>query len=107
MDCAGKLWVTNTDHPQNSKVAPQSLACESCNERLGINDANSGGARLYKWNLSLRTGKDAVWQTLPVQEIVCAKLLALIDGQAIYKFLTYSGNIEDAPEALMVRHISD
>ena len=101
-----KLWETDTDCPQNSKPIPQWVICESCEEPLGIDEAESGGVRLYKWNLCLRIGKDAVWQTLQVQTIVCAQLLALIEGQATSKFLVYSGRVEDAREALMVSHLT-
>ena len=107
IECAGKIWVTETDHPQNSKLTTQLLVCKSCGQQLGIDEANSGGVRFYKWNLCLRNGKTALWQTLPVQKIICAKLLSLIESQATYKFLVYSGKVEDAQEALMVRHTSN
>ncbi len=101
-----KSWVTNTDHLQDSNYASQSLVCTSCGEPLGVDEDQSGGVRLYKWNLRLRHGTDAAWQTLPVQKIICAKLLALIDGQATYKFLMYGGKIDEAQEALMVSYTS-
>jgi len=78
------------------------LVCALCGEALGVDEEESGVVRLYKWNLRLRHGDDASWQTLPVQKIICAKLLALIEGQATYQFLIYSGKIEEAQKALMV-----
>ncbi len=89
---------------QNSKGALQYLMCESCGEPLGADERESGGVRLYKWNIRLRHGKDMAWQALPVQRIISAKLLGLIESQATYKFLIYSGRIEEAKEALMVSY---
>ena len=37
-----------------------------------------------------------------MQEIVSAQLLALIEEQATYKFMIYSGDIEKVKEALFV-----
>ena len=101
-DCTSKPWVTYADHLQNNKYTPHSLVCKSCGGPLGVDEEGGRCARLYKWNLCLRHGKNAAWQTLPVQRIICAKLLALIEGQATYKFLVYSGEIEDAQAALTV-----
>jgi len=45
-----------------------------------------------------------IWETYSVEEIISAQMLALIEDQATYKFLTYSGNIENAKDALLVGH---
>ncbi len=44
----------------------------------------------------------ANWETYSVQEIVSTQLLALIEEQAVYKFIVCSENIEDLKEALFV-----
>lgn len=43
-----------------------------------------------------------IWETYSVQEIVSAQLLALIEEQATYKFLAYSGDLETSKDALLV-----
>ena len=76
--------------------------CESCGAPLGVDEEENGVVRLYKWNICLRDAKDTPWEALPVQRIISARLLGLIESQATYKFLIFSGMIEDAKEALMV-----
>lgn len=43
-----------------------------------------------------------IWETYSVQEIVSAQLLALIEEQATYKLLAYSGDLETSKDALLV-----
>jgi len=78
------------------------ITCVSCNGPVGAEEKRAGTLRLFKWNLALQRAQDCIWETLSVQEIVSAQLIALIEYQATTKFLTYSGNIEDAEDALLV-----
>ena len=102
---AKKTWVTETDRLQNSETTPQAIFCASCGGPLGSEKEESGCVRLYKWNLRLRRANNTAWQTLQMQTIVCAQLLELIETQATYKVLVYSGVVEDAKKALLVSSI--
>ena len=50
----------------------------------------------------MQLSDDPTWEEYSVQEIVSAQLLALIEEQATYKFVVYSGNVEEVQEALLV-----
>lgn len=58
--------------------------------------------RLFKWSLAVQRSHDSLWETYSVQEIVSAQLLAMIEDQATFKFLAYSGNLEESKDALLV-----
>ena len=50
----------------------------------------------------MQRNHDADWETYSVQEIISIQLLNMIEEQAVYKFIIYSGNIDDIKEALFV-----
>ena len=81
------------------------LACSSCHELVGTEQKRVGTLQLFKWALTLQRSRDSTWETYSVEEIVSAQLVAMIEDQAVSKFLVYSGNIEDAEVALLVRKI--
>ena len=58
--------------------------------------------RLFKWGIALQRSRVLDWETCSVQEIVSAQLLALVEDQAAYKFLAYTGDVQDSKTALMV-----
>ena len=62
----------------------------------------SSSLRLFKWSLALRRSRELDWETCSVQEIISAQLLALIEEQAIYKFLAYTADADKSKTALMV-----
>ena len=72
---------------------------------MGVEEKRVGTLRLFKWSLAVQRAQAMDWETYSVQEIVSAQLLALIEDQATRKFLTYSGNIEEAEEALLVSNV--
>ena len=79
------------------------LNCVSCCEIVGVEDEKeSSSVRLFKWSLALQRSKELDWETCSVQEVLSAQLLALIEDQAAYRFLAYSGDVNDAKTALMV-----
>ena len=79
------------------------LKCISCHEILGVrNTQERYSVRLFKWSVTLRRSRGLDWETCSVQEIVSAQLLALIEDQAAYRFLAYTGDAEDSNTALMV-----
>lgn len=78
------------------------LKCVSCCEIVGINEEEGYSVRLFKWSVAVQRSREMDWETCSVQEIVSAQILALIEDQAAYKFLAYSGNAEESKTALMV-----
>ena len=78
------------------------LACSSCCEPLGQEEKRANTLQLFKWGLTIQPARGSEWETYSVQEIVSAQLLALIEDQAVRRFLVFSGNIEEIQEALMV-----
>lgn len=79
-----------------------SLYCAQCRAELGLEDTLAGGLRLFKWSVCLQRIQSTAWEKFPVQEFVCAQLLALVDAQAIRKYLAYSGALGDTKSALLV-----
>ena len=79
------------------------LKCNLCGEAVGVKDKKEiNSLQLFKWSIALQRSKELNWETCSVQEVVSAKLLALIEDQAVYKFLAYTGDLKDSQTALMV-----
>ena len=58
---------------------------------LGFADQSSDGWRLYKSSVSLKSDNTSFWESFPATTFVCAQLLALIESQAIRRFVLHSG----------------
>jgi HECT-like Ubiquitin-conjugating enzyme (E2)-binding len=58
---------------------------------LGLVDQGAEGWRLYKSRVGLKSGNTSSWQSFPATTFVCAQLLALIESQAIRRFVLHSG----------------
>jgi hypothetical protein len=58
---------------------------------LGRADEGAEGWRLYKSRVGLKPGNTSSWQSFPATTFVCAQLLALIESQAIRRFVLHSG----------------
>ena len=85
----------------------EAFKCDSCGETIGVKDENENySLRFYKWSVALQRSRGLDWETCSVQEIVSAQLLALIEDQAVYKFLAYTGDAEKSKTALMVSEAS-
>ena len=69
---------------------------------MGVKEQEHGNVRLFKWALAVQRTHNEIWETYSVPEIISAQLLALTAEQATYKFLIYSGNLEDAEDVLLV-----
>lgn len=69
---------------------------------MGAREKREGTLRLYKWSLAVQRFHGNIWETYSLQEIISAQLLALIADLGTYKFLVYSGNMQDAKDALLV-----
>lgn len=102
---------------KQSNSAESLLACTECKQPVGVEDkAAAGSVRLFKWSVAIQNqdkrfskfmssfqrNRDYGWTVFSIQRIMAAQLLALIDEQAVYRFLLYSGDMEEAKDALMV-----
>ena len=115
-----RLYACLQTYSKQQTNSPEHLlVCTECKQPVGIEDKGVvGSVRLFKWALALQSSDkrlskfvsafkrsgDGAWKTNSIQRIVGAQLLALIEEQAVYKFLCYSGDIEDAKDALLVKH---
>ena len=92
------------------------MICANCKDPVGVEDkATPECIRLFKWSLALQTQEKRLsklvsafqrsrepWRTYSIQRIVAAQLLALIEELAVYKYLVFSGDLEESKEALLV-----
>lgn len=101
-DFMSRLRGINTDHSQRTENSTCNLECMTCSEAMGIEESGLESVKLFKWSACIRDAEDRDWEALPVQNILCAQLLAMIESRAIYKFLAYSGDVEDAEQAILV-----
>ena len=62
----------------------------------------SSALRVYKWSITLQHTNEAAWISYPAQIFISAQLLSLINSQAVYKFLAYSGHTDRAKYAMLV-----
>lgn len=85
-----------------AKESKEMMICSSCGDPIGAREKREGAFRLYKWSVAVQRAHGNIWETYSVQEIISTQLLAVIGDQATYKFLAYSGKIEDAKDALLV-----
>ena len=86
-----------------SQRTEDGLKCVRCDAELGVDDVRAEGLRLFKWSVSLQHAQNSAWETYPVQSFVCAQIQALLDAQALRKFVAYSGILEDTTGAILVR----
>jgi len=98
-DRARRYRLTILKQPDLEK---ETVVCSICEEPLGTKDKVTGSFCIHKWNLAIQIGKSKTWQTFSVQKIIAAQLLAMVQDEAIHKFLAYTGNIDEVGEALLV-----
>ncbi|KAF7717248.1 Uncharacterized protein PECH_007525 [Penicillium ucsense] len=99
-DCIN-LKKTSEDLPEtftSAKSFASSLQCAKCNAIVGIEDPPARGWRLLKTNLSLNANPECspedetAWQSHPVQQIVAAQLLELIERESARRFVVHCGH---------------
>lgn len=86
-------------HVQDSQSP---IRCASCKVSVGTTGGTRGCIQLDKWSLCIRNNGETTWEEHQTQNFVCSRLLALIESQAIYKYIAYSGNIAETGDALLV-----
>ncbi|KAI4101535.1 MAG: hypothetical protein LQ339_005032 [Xanthoria mediterranea] len=77
--------------------------CASCKHPVGV--AAGTDARIYKWNISLRSDPQLGWEDQSAQKLISAQLLAMIESQGIQKFVIHSETRDDNTEALLVSDV--
>jgi hypothetical protein len=71
--------------------ARRDLHCTGCGDLLGLADPSAGGWRLHKSSVALKSDNTASWESFSATSFVGAQLLALIESQAIRRFVLHSG----------------
>ena len=80
------------------------LRCSSCAIRVG-NVTRTHHFELYKWSVALRSNENLPWRELPLQTVISARLLALIEDQAVRRFFVYNDEPGKKGPALIVSQI--
>ncbi|KAL9127806.1 MAG: hypothetical protein Q9217_003390 [Psora testacea] len=62
----------------------------------------TGYFQIFKWNVALQTLGQAGWKTFPLQKVISAQLLAMIEDQAVHKFIVHTGDLDNVKEALLL-----
>ncbi|GFG06020.1 uncharacterized protein C1734.10c [Aspergillus udagawae] len=97
-DCRGlkKVQSSTEESAQKKEI---SLNCAKCNATIGIEDAVSQGWRLFKTSLSANISPDpSTWETHPIETIVAAQLLELIERESARRFVIHC----DRPNGLLL-----
>ncbi|GIJ87436.1 hypothetical protein Asppvi_006342 [Aspergillus pseudoviridinutans] len=97
-DCRGlkKVQPPTEESAQKKEI---SLNCGQCNATIGIEDAVAQGWRLFKTSLSANISQDpSTWETHPIETIVAAQLLELIERESARRFVIHC----DRPNGLLL-----
>ena len=79
--------------------------CTGCDILLGFQDKTAQGWRLYKWSLAVIPSHAAGTEIFALESILCTQLLALIDAQAVRKFVVHNGGTEDEATGILASPI--
>ncbi|GIK01249.1 hypothetical protein Aspvir_005281 [Aspergillus viridinutans] len=91
VDCRGlkKVQPSPEETAQKKEI---SLNCAKCNATIGIEDAVAQGWRLFKTSLSANISlPSSTWETHPIETIVAAQLLELIERESARRFVIHCG----------------
>lgn len=72
---------------------------------LGFQDDQTQGWRIYKWGLSVKLSEAADQEIVSTESVLCTQLLALIDAQAVRKFVVHRGGDLDSDTGILVRDV--
>ncbi|KAL5688518.1 hypothetical protein EMGR_000746 [Emarellia grisea] len=90
-DCGGLKKVQQPTPEESAQKKEISLNCANCNASIGIEDAVAQGWRLFKTSLSASIHDPTTWETHPIETIVAAQLLELIERQSARRFVIHCG----------------
>ncbi|KAI9819501.1 MAG: hypothetical protein M1827_006949 [Pycnora praestabilis] len=80
----------------------QDIQCSDCKAVLGVYDARANGYRIYKWSVAVRQDENDTSRQYPVQAFISAQLLALIDNQAVRRFVIHNKEVGETGSALLL-----
>ncbi|KAF4217505.1 hypothetical protein CNMCM6805_002696 [Aspergillus fumigatiaffinis] len=88
VDCRGleKVQPSPEESAQKKEI---SLNCAKCNATIGIEDAVAQGWRLFKTSLSASIHDPTTLETHPIETIVAAQLLELIERESARRFVIH------------------
>lgn len=78
------------------------IRCESCQSTLGSYDEHSRSVRLDMWSTIINSDGKSGWIEHSIQKLLCARMLELIDSQAVYRFLAYDNSLERSINSILV-----
>ncbi|KKK12131.1 hypothetical protein AOCH_000700 [Aspergillus ochraceoroseus] len=97
LDCRGLKKASNENVDDISSKTEEELACENCNASVAVEDPVAKGRRLFKTSLSAgfpstESNPEVIsWESHPVELIVAAQLLELIERESARRFVIHSG----------------
>ncbi|KAE8411518.1 ubiquitin-conjugating enzyme E2-binding protein [Aspergillus pseudocaelatus] len=96
-DSRGLKQVETNSTTASSTEAQMELLCKNCNSLVGVEDTVAKGWRLFKTSLSaskqLSEGdcKSLGWESHPLEVVVAAQLLELIERESARRFVLHCG----------------
>ncbi|CAI7574399.1 unnamed protein product [Penicillium glandicola] len=97
-NCTGLKKGNDEEQKQNIEASAQrTLDCTNCNATIGMEDPIAKGWRLLKASVSLNTNSPsceadiAKWEAHPIETIVAAQLLELIERESARRFVVHCG----------------
>ncbi|KAF7588848.1 hypothetical protein BBP40_005095 [Aspergillus hancockii] len=96
-DCRGLKQVAEKSIVDSSIDLEPELHCEICNSHIGVEDTVAKGWRLFKTSLSVSKllsedeSEDPSWETHPLETVVAAQLLELVERESARRFVLHCG----------------
>ncbi|OGM43625.1 hypothetical protein ABOM_008542 [Aspergillus bombycis] len=95
-DCRGLKQVEIKSATASSTEAQMELLCDHCNSQMGVEDTVAKGWRLFKTSLSVSKQSEGVcedpeWESHPLEAVVAAQLLELIERESARRFVLHCG----------------
>ncbi|KAE8351330.1 ubiquitin-conjugating enzyme E2-binding protein [Aspergillus coremiiformis] len=96
-DCSGLKQVEKKSMIASSTEVQTELLCENCDALIGVEDPVAKGWRLFKTGLSVSRqsaegeNEDPSWESHPMETVVAAQLLELIERENIRRFVLHCG----------------
>lgn len=63
--------------------------------------------KLFKWAVAVRPAETEAWESLELQKVFAAQLLATIEETAVRRFIVHSGDGHYSKDALLVGLLVD
>ncbi|KAL1960724.1 hypothetical protein VTO42DRAFT_6554 [Malbranchea cinnamomea] len=90
----------NTVSSESRSLPPATLLCRGCEAIVGQEEPSLSGLRLYKTSVAVSTkskvqaeaGRNLTWESFPVNMIIAAQLLVLIDRTGTRRFIIHDDN---------------